>query len=722
MLDSVCPWLGVSKSIVYSRASSNCSSRLVFFVSSALNSRLPSVKMGIMGQKQTTNEGPLVIFMPSGRRGRVPRGTTLLDAARQLGVEIESICGGHVTCAKCKVQIEGGVFQKHGITSRAENASAAESEELHLLKRMNAEGQRLSCTARILGDLLVTVPEESQARKQIVRKAATDRIIAVRPAVRQVYVQVSEATLEYQAGDWERLQTALADEWGLEGLCIDYHALRNLQTVLRAGDWAVTVTLWHDREVLDVRPGYQEGAYGLAVDVGSTTVAAYLCDLRTGEVLDTEAVMNPQVTYGEDLMSRVSYANTHPDGLAKMRRAIINELNQMAGRAALAAGRKISDVYEIVLVGNTVMHHILLGIDPRELGRAPFALATHEAIDVKARDLGLRLHPAANAHILPLEAGHVGADNVGVLLAEAPYLQDQQMLIIDIGTNGEILLGNRERVLSASSPTGPAFEGAQISHGMRAAPGAIERVRVDPVTGTSRFKVIGDERWSDEWASEPVNRASGICGSGIIEAVAELFLAGILLPDGLFNPQARGPGMRWNGRVGAYVLATSDQTSTGEPILITQEDVRAIQLAKGALYAGAKLLMNRADLQHVDKIVLAGAFGSYIDPKHAMVLGLIPDCDLSQVFAVGNAAGDGARIALLNRDRRREASKLARWVEYVETAVEPKFQQEFVGAMHLPHMTDPFPHLADILPAPPPPESRVERRRRRRRARAAQEL
>ncbi|MFQ5341506.1 MAG: ASKHA domain-containing protein, partial [Anaerolineae bacterium] len=607
-------------------------------------------------------EQPLIIFMPAGQRGRVPTGASLLDAARQVGVEIESICGGRLTCGKCKVHIEDGTFQKHGIVSGNGHLSPAGAEEAGLLKRLGAEDCRLACATYVQGDVLVTVPEESQARKQIIRKSATDRVIEIRPAVRQVYVEVEEAVLEDQRGDWERLRVALAEQWGLEKLGIDYYALRDLQRTLRKGDWAVTVTLWQpfpstdlgtgdsaqdkDREVIDVRPGYHEGAYGLAVDIGSTTVAGYLCDLRTGQVLATEAMMNPQVTYGEDLMSRVSYAMSHSDGLTKMHRAIIDALNQLAGRAAARAGIKTRNIYEAVLVGNTVMHHILLGIDPVELGRSPFTLATHDPIDLKARDLGVRLHPAANIHILPVEAGHVGADNVGVLLAEAPHRQDEMMLIIDIGTNGEILLGNRHRVLSASSPTGPAFEGAQITHGMRAAPGAIERVRVDPETKEPRFKIIGDERWSDEWDDnvEIHQLAAGICGSGIIEAVAELYLAGIVRPDGRFDPDGDGPRIQRNARIGSYVLATADQTSTGKPILVTQGDVRAVQLAKAALYAGARLLMHRAGVTQVDKIVLAGAFGSYIDPKLAMVLGLIPDCDLEKVYAVGNAAGDGARI------------------------------------------------------------------------------
>jgi uncharacterized 2Fe-2S/4Fe-4S cluster protein (DUF4445 family) len=479
-------------------------------------------------------------------------------------------------------------------------------------------------------------------------------------------------------------------------------ALRGLQGSLRGEDWGVTVTLWHDREIIDVRPGYKEGAYGLAIDVGSTTVAGYLCDLRTGEIVATEAMMNPQVTYGEDLMSRVSYAMLHDDGLTKMNRTIIDALNKLAGRAAVQVGIKTRDIYEAVVVGNPVMEHILLGIDPVELGGAPFAPVTHGALDVKARDLNLRLHPAANVHILPLEAGHVGADNVGVFLAEAPHQQDDMMLIVDVGTNGEILLGNRDHVWSASSPTGPAFEGAQITHGMRATPGAIERVRIDPDTWESRFRVIGDDRWSDAWnignGASGQQLASGICGSGVIEAVAEMFLAGIVRADGGFNPGAKHPRVQWDGRTGSYVLATADQTTTGRPIVVTQNDVRAIQLAKAALYAGAKLLMNRAGVAQVDKIVLAGGFGSYIDPFHALVLGLIPDCALDSVYAVGNAAGDGARIALLNRDRRLEAQAIARWSEHVNTAVESRFQEEFVAAMPFPHEKDPYPHLEGQLP------------------------
>jgi uncharacterized 2Fe-2S/4Fe-4S cluster protein (DUF4445 family) len=673
----------------------------------------------------TTTQDPLVIFMPSGRRGRVAPGENLLDAARHLGVEIESICGGRLTCGKCKIRVEVGEFQKHGITSGPDHVSPPGAEEQALLATLGDQEYRLSCVTRVRDDVLIFVPEESRAQKQIIRKSATERVIDIIPAVRQLYVKVEEAQLGQHLGDWGRLQAALAEQWQLEDLAIDLHALRRLQAVLREGKWAVTVTIRLDREIIDLQPGYQEGVYGLAVDIGSTTLAGYLCDLRTGEILATESMMNPQVTYGEDLMSRVSYAMTHRDGLAKMHQAIIEALNKLATRAARQAGLRARQIHEAVFVGNTTMTHILLGISPVELGGAPFALANRDAHDLKARELGLSLHPGAYAHVLPSEAGHVGADNVGVLIAEEPYLQDKTVLIVDVGTNAEIVLGNRQGLYSASSPTGPAFEGAQITFGMRAAPGAIERVRIDPGSFVARFRVIGEETWSNEWQSgagvpleaQTAHLAAGICGSGIIEVVVEMYLAGIIFPDGRFNPTCTGDRFTWHGRTGAYILATPEQTTTGEPILVTQNDVRNIQLAKAALYAGAKLLMKRTGVTAVDRISLAGAFGSYIDPKYALLLGLIPDCDLKMIAGVGNAAGDGARIALLNRHKREEAQRIAHQVTYIETAIDPDFQQEFVGALHLPHLTDPFPHLDGLAPKPPAQDEERRGRPRRHRRR-----
>lgn len=668
-----------------------------------------------------------VIFQPNGRQGDVPAGTTLLEAARRLGVEIESICGGHQTCGKCKVMVEEGDFAKFGIHSRADHLTPpGEREREYAAKRSFAPGMRLSCACQVTGDLVIRVPEESQMRKQVVRKAAgVAREIDVDAVMRLYYVELPAAELKDHRGDWERLQDELRNVHGLDNLRADWPVLTELQDAMAKGNRAVTVTLWDGREVIRVQPGFHDDIYGVAVDVGTTTVAGHLCHLRTGDILAGASRMNPQVPFGEDLMSRVSYAMMNDDGTARMHRAIIEGLNELVRDLCAEADIAPDAIVEMVLVGNTTMHHLILGVNPRELGGAPFSLVTHAAVDVKARDLGLAIAPGANVHVPPCEAGHVGADNVAVLVAEAPYTKDEQALIIDIGTNGEILLGNRAQVLSASSPTGPAFEGAQIVHGMRAADGAIERVRIDPATLEVQYKLIGKDAWVASGGDTPVDdtvaaspheqrrakrdallnpplKAAGICGSGIIEAIAELFLAGLLAPNGRFveleHPRLlRGLGD--GGGKAAFVLAWPHETSTGEPIYVHSDDVRAIQLAKAALYAGSKLLMRRLGLDDVDRVALAGGFGSYIDPKHAMILGMIPDCDLAKVQAVGNAAGDGARMILLDRKKRAEAQWSARWTTYIETAVEPSFQEEFVGALDIPHAVDAFPHLTEIIAA-----------------------
>ncbi len=651
-----------------------------------------------MSQNQRTHR---LILMPSGRQGDVPHGTTVLEAARALGVEIESICGGRLTCGKCQIALEEGRFAKHGISSGAGHLSPPDEAERTFAAAhgIDLSQRRLSCVAQVVGDVLVTVPEESQTRKQVIRKEAGEIAVEVLPAVRLYYVEVEPAYLG-SPGDWERLQAALAENHHLRGLTIDPAALRRLQKTLRQGSWAVTVTVWQGRDVLRIEPGYVESLYGLAVDVGSTTIAAHLCDLQTGAVLATESMMNPQVRYGEDLLSRVSYAMTEAQGVQRLNRAVIRALNELAAAAAGNAGIKPDEITDVVLVGNTVMHHLLLGLDPAELGQLPFALATYDPVDIKARELGLKaVHPGAMVHILPCIAGYVGADNVGVLLAEQAQLDDKITLIVDIGTNAEILLGTRDWMLSASSPTGPAFEGAHITHGQRAAAGAIERVRIDPQTGAVRYKVIGDPRWSDELETGESLRPTGICGSGIIEVVAELYMAGLLDKSGRFVPEADrlNPRIRYAGRTAELVLALADETAGGKEIVVTQADIRAVQLAKGALYAGVRLLLNRRGIERVDRIKLAGAFGSYIDPLHAMIIGLIPDCDLSRVIAIGNAAGDGARIALLNAARREVARWAARSVEYVETASLAVFQDTFVDALALPHMADAFPHIEHLF-------------------------
>ena len=655
-----------------------------------------------------------VVFTPSGRRGGVERGTTVLDAARRLGVDIDSVCGGRGICGRCQVEVSEGEHAKHRITSLAAHLSPpAEVERSYAAERGLEPGRRLGCTARIEGDVVVDVPPESQVYRQVVRKEADERTIELDPVVRFHYVEVEQPSLASPTGDLARLREALEREWGLTELGCDLHVLAALQEALREGGWAVTVAV-HDASVITgVWPGFHDRAFGIAFDVGSTTIAGHLCNLHSGDVLASAGAMNPQIRFGEDLMSRVSYVMMHPGSEAELTKVVRGALAKITAELAKEAGIDRTEILEVTLVGNPIMHHLFLGLDPTELGGAPFALAVDESLRLRASDLKLPVHPGARAYVLPCIAGHVGADTAGVILSEAPHLTDEVNLIVDVGTNAEIVLGNRERLLAASSPTGPAFEGAQISSGQRAAPGAIERVRVDRETGEPRFKVIG----CDAWSNEPEfgdTRVTGVCGSGIIEAVAELHLAGILTTDGTIEgaAAARTPRVVGDGRTFSYVL------HDGEPKLtVTQNDIRQIQLAKAALYAGCRLLMDSYGIERVDRVRLAGAFGNQIDPLHALVLGLVPDCDPKNLTAAGNAAGTGARIALLNRAARAEIEDVVRRVEKVETAVEPRFQEHFVHAMAIPHDTDAYPRLRSVVDLPPrrtaAPAANARPRRRR---------
>jgi len=642
------------------------------------------------------NDRHMVVFQPCGVRGKVDDGATILEASQQLGADIESICGGKGTCGKCKVRIEKGYFAKYGIQSKiASVAMIGEGNEKFLNQSQLRQNYRMACQTRIHGDIVVFVPEESRKGKQVVRKEATMRDIKLKPAVKKYYVELKNATLHDNLSDLDRLQEALGKKFKLRDLNIDYPVLLNLQNIVREGNWKVTVSVWNKKEIINVESGQVAGGYGLAVDIGTTTVAGYLCDLTTGEVLATNAMMNPQVAYGEDVMSRIGYSVKGKNGLKQMNRTIIKGLNQITGRAAARAGIRRSDIIDMAVVGNTCMHHIFLNIDPQYLGKTPFSPSVQHSLDIKARDLGLKIAPGAYVHVLPIEAGFVGADNVGVLIAEEPYNQDEMLLIIDIGTNGELILGNRKKLFSSSCATGPAFEGAEIRHGMRAAPGAIEKLKIYPETKEVQFKVIGNERWNTEVKNIG---ARGICGSGIFDAAAQMFLAGIIGKGGRFNTGLKSPRLLRNGNEPEFVIAWAKETSIDHDIVICQKDIRAVQLAKGAMYSGARIMMNRLGIDKIDKVILAGAFGSYIDKESASVIGLFPDCAPENVYAVGNAAGDGARMALLNVAKRKEADVMARQVEYVELAVEPNFNNTFTQSLIFPHAEDKFPHLKHLLP------------------------
>ena len=671
-------------------------------------SLLDKVQMRRVSQMPTD---PLVVFTPSGKRGRFPVGTPILTAARQLGVDLDSVCGGRGICAKCQVQPMAGEFPKHGVTVREDAMSPWNLvEERFKQKRGLLDGRRLGCQVTVQGDVVVDIPADSQVHKQVVRKRAELRDITLNPAARLYYVEVAEPDMHDPSGDLERLQAALKAQWELDGVRADLQILQQLQPVLRKGEWKVTCAIHlGDTEnaprIMQIWPGFYDGAiYGVAVDLGSTTIAAHLCDLSSGDVLASSGLMNPQIRFGEDLMSRVSYAMMNKNGDQEMTSAVREGMNALLTQIAAEAAIDKALIVECVFVCNPVMHHLLLGIDPFELGQAPFALATSDALRLQARDLELTIHPAARVYLLPCIAGHVGADAAAVALSEEPDRSEDLVLVVDVGTNAEILLGNKERVLACSSPTGPAFEGAQISSGQRAAPGAIERVEIDALSKEPRFKVIGCDLWSDDpdfAAATAATGITGICGSGIIEAVAEMRMAGIVDQGGLIGSPSQTGTARCEaeGRTFAYVL--HDGTADGGPrITVTNPDIRAIQMAKAALYSGARLLMDKVGVDHVDRIVLAGAFGAHISPKHAMILGMIPDAPFEKVTSAGNAAGTGARIALLNREKRAEIEATVRDIHKVETAIEPRFQEHFVNASAMPNSADPFPILRSLVDLP----------------------
>ena len=656
----------------------------------------------------TRNSLATIVFTPSGIRGRVKKGTTILEAAQKLSVDLNSICGARGRCSKCQVELTFGEFNKLNI--RSKETSVSERNETELIYRTKfhlSEERRLGCQTKILGDLVVDVPEDSQIHKQIIKKETSLRDFSLNTSVKAFYVQVSEPQLDSLESDFERLKISLKDDWNIQGVTCSVRVLKDLQEKLRRGNWGITVLLYYKEntvpEIVDIHSGYSEiPAFGVAIDLGSTSIAATLCDLNSGKIVGSMGIMNPQIRYGEDVMSRVSYCMMEEKGLATLNNSVIQGINELTRKIAEKHGIKLDSVFEIVFVANPIMHHLLLGIDPKELGQAPFPLAFSDSLNIKSEDIGIIINPESYVYTVPCIGGHVGADAASVLIAEQPQkLKDTTTLLIDIGTNAEILLAKGEEIFACSCPTGPALEGAQISAGQRAAPGAIERVRIDPITKEPRFKVIGCEQWSNEEGfSENVSGVgvTGICGSGIIEAVAEMRLAGLLDANGLIGSAAQTGSNRCTSseRTNSYLLYSDNKVS----LSITNMDIRAIQLAKAALHASFKILLEKSKVNRIDSILLAGAFGSQISPEHALIIGLVPDAQVSQIVASGNSAGAGAIIALLDISSRREISSLVRKVHKIETAVEPSFQKHFVEGSSFPNDSSTHPELFKLKELP----------------------
>jgi len=617
-----------------------------------------------------------VSFLPFNSSIKVDKGKTLLDAARKADIPIASVCGGKGKCGKCKVKILSKV-DFLGVTKR-EKGLVTEKEL--------TEGMRLACQTKIYGDMIIEVPEESIVRGFVKDKAGTKRQIFPQPVVCLYPIEISIPSFSDNESDVERIKRELKKMHNVSVSRIDPFCFKAGPLILRKEKWKVNVVVSWDEEILHIKPKNDKELYGVAMDIGTTTIGAYLLNLKDACHLASGSTLNPQIKFGEDIMSRIGYIRENGiKGLMDMNKTLIKGLNALIDDMCRKASISKKDIFEVTVVGNTVMHHIFLNINPSSLGLSPFTPFLSSSITLKARDLGIKINPAGNVYVLPVKGGFVGADNIGVVLALKPYLSDEDCLIIDIGTNGEIVAGNKDRLVCASCATGPALEGAHVKHGMRADIGAIEKVTIDPKTKEVEYKVMGDKK------------PKGICGSGVIDVVSELFKARIIDSSGRFKKDINSKRLRNTYGMMEFVIEWAEHTATGRDITITQEDIRNVQFAKASIYAGAKILLRHLNIDRPSKIMLAGAFGNYIDVKNAYVLGMFPYATVSQITAVGNAAGEGAIFALLNRKEREEAEKIARKIEYVELTLYKGFQEEFLDALYIPHRKDPFPDIDDLL-------------------------
>jgi len=622
--------------------------------------------------------GHKVIFAPSGLRAVAGPGETVLDVAHRAGVDLQSICGGRGLCGRCQIEVASGAHAKFAVTACEAHLSAPGEAEARAARRgVLHAGRRLACRAQILGDVVIDVPADSQVHGAIMAKAGTAIDLPLIPPVRLIMVTVPRPALDDNPADAESLIAAL----GIDAQ-IDATVLPRLQPLLAANERTLIVVLRDDSLIIDLwAPGVAH-VYGAALDIGSTSLALYIYDLSNGDLVHQAAAMNPQIRYGEDLMSRVSYAMLNPDGAEHLTGAVRRGVAAMLAAGCAEAGIDADHLLELVFVGNPVMHHLFLGISPVELGQAPFTLATRDWVELPASALDLGLSRAARVQALPLIGGHVGADTTGAYLTQIDRMAGRSVVLIDIGTNAEVVLSHGGRVAACSSPTGPAFEGAEISAGVRAAPGAIERVRIDQATGRARVKLIGEEAWIDEGDAD-LARISGICGSGIFETLVELAQAGLIDRSGKLRPET-APGRfipdGEDGRLRKYVLIDRPD----KPICITQRDVRAVQLAKAALSAGVQLLADHLGCAALDEVLLAGAFGTHLDPAYVAAIGIVPGARAEAIRIIGNAAGMGAAMCLTHAPSKARIIAATRAIEKVETATEPLFQQHFVAAMPFP--------------------------------------
>ena len=618
-----------------------------------------------------------VCFTPSGRQYKGEVGDTLLQVAQDAGVAIRSLCGGYGQCHQCWIEVSEGSHPKFNVECKSENVSGITSLERQLIiDNPSYKGKRLACQTCIQGDLVIDVPEESQEHKAYISKKNAKHDYSIDSAITLFDCTLEESTLDKNPSATENLLSQL-EKQDVKAT-IDFNLLRGLQPLIHESKGCLTVAIRDQKEIVAIYPQGKHQIIGAAIDIGSTTLALYIYDLKNAKLVYESSAMNPQIRFGEDLMSRVSYVMMNKGGDKKLTTAVRTKITEMLHEACEYLEIEWGKLLEVVLVGNPIMHHIFFGISPVELGQAPFTLSIRSWLDVDAKDLGFDLYPKTRLSFLPLIAGHVGADTAAAYLSQMETMHSETTLLVDIGTNAEIMLAKGGRVYATSSPTGPAFEGAEISSGVRATYGAIERVRIDKNTLAVRYKVIGCDAWSDEPDFELVQmKAIGICGSGIIEAIVAFAEAGIIDQSGLFVESIAPELFSKNGNTTRFLLVEQGDKS----IYVEQVDIRSIQLAKAALSAGVSILMDYLECTEFDKVLLAGAFGAHLDARYVALLDIIPTSTAEKIISVGNAAGVGASAALLDINKRKIIIDAVDKVVKIETATEPKFQEYFVDAM-----------------------------------------
>lgn len=629
-----------------------------------------------------------LIFMPSGIQTTGEAGETVYDAALRSGVDMQSICGGKGLCKRCQIEVEPGEFAKFNVSVKDANIPKLSPTE----KKARHDGElsdtrRLACRAKICGDLVIEVPSDSREREMSISKTSTKIETELNPALRLYMIKLPVPTLEDNPCDSDALIEALREDYRLN-VAADHRVIIKLQGILANHDRQVVAVVRDGKMIIDVwapaKPSQNQDIYGAAIDIGSTSVALYVFNLVTGMPVYEKAAMNPQIRYGEDLMSRVSYIMMNKGSEHKLTGAIHMQIRGMLAAAIEALEIQTYQMLDVICVGNPIMHHLFIGANPVELGLAPFTLAVKDWIDIPAQRLDLGLSEAAQVSLFPLIGGHVGADTSAAYLTQMMDMQNRSVLLVDIGTNAEIVLSHNGKIGAASSPTGPALEGAEISSGVRATLGAIERVRIDPVTKDTRVKIIGHDEWITDVDGSTNNHAiAGICGSGIFEVMVELANAGLVDQSGLFKPELAPHKFTQEGNVWTFCLIEKSEAS----IKIKQTDIRAVQLAKAALFAGAQLLAESLGCLEFDEVLLAGAFGTHLDPKYVSEIGIIPMAPPEKIRTIGNAAGMGAATALLNVKERAKIIRAVKSIEKMETALEPKFQDYFVDAMKFPTAT-----------------------------------